>query len=185
MRGLVKILIGLIGSAILALLVAFVGYDLLEFQPHMANIRNLIAKAAPSEQAPPNTLVRVVHVAHPEPALSAYVARMLIHELDAVPKAGGMGYWHLKSAIWWALVLLHLSGEERLALFLALSYMGPTGQGYANASMAVAGTRLEGLSLDQAARLVSFARSPSRFVDDVEKLERRSAELLEQVRSAP
>jgi hypothetical protein len=179
-----------IGSAIARVLatliavpvLAFASYDAAVFWPRMDEIQSIIDAAAPAERQPPLNLRRALAAAPRD--YDSEVARVLLVELK-IPSAlrSGIG-WHATSALWLAGVKLHLSKDERMSLFLTLSYMGHRTFGFADASVRVAGTPLENVSLEQAARLVAYSHSPSASEASEEQLARHTQFLLSRMRAA-
>jgi hypothetical protein len=183
MRRTLRLLRWLILALLAAPFVAFAAYDLIAFQPRMPDIRRLLAQAAPEENAPPESIRKVVRVSYPE-HFSSHVARLLLQELNAVPTEGGMLCWHLAGIAWWALVGLHLSEPEQITLFLALSPMGNNMKGFAKASTAVVGVPLSAVSLEQAAHLVTIGKAPSYYLSNPEQLARHSQALVQRAKNA-
>ena len=184
MPRLPKALAWLVASLVAAPLLAFGAYDAFVFQPRVPEIRSLVAKATTDEKFPPNQLQQVIRVAFHEQGLSSYVARLLIRELKAIPAQGGNLRWHLESSVWWALTQIHLSEDERTTLYLELSNMGNAGQGFSAASVAIVGTPLSAVALEQAATLVTVAKGPTYYLGSPERLARQSALLVQRAKSA-
>jgi Transglycosylase len=183
MRRLLTIAAWLLAALLAAPFVALAAFDIAVFQPRMPEIRSFLAQAAPEERSPPPSLLRVVRASHPH-HFSGQVARLLVQKLNAYPTEGGMLRWHATGGAWWTMVALHLSEQEQVTLFLALSFMRNGVSGFANAAPKLVGTPLDSVSLEQAARLVVIAKAPTHFLDNPERLARLSAELAARARDA-
>ena len=183
MQRALMIVLWLIFALLAAPFVAFAAYDLTTFQPRIPDIGRLLAEAAPEEKAPPDSIRRVLRASYPE-HFSGLVAKLLLHELNAVPTDGNMLRWHLTGAAWWALVQLHLTEAEQMTLFLALSPMGNNTKGFAEVSTAVVGVPLNAVSLEQAARLVTIGKAPSLYLSNPERLARHSEALALRAKNA-
>jgi hypothetical protein len=178
-----KILLWLIPALIAAPIVWFGAYDVVAFQPRTAEIRRLVAAAAPEEKSPPASIRRVLRVSYPN-QLSSHVARLLLEELDAEPIGRSMLWWHTRRAVWTGLVDLHLSMSDQTTLFLTLSPMGNNVRGFSKASTAVVGVPLSTVSVEQAARLVTVGKAPSMYLNNPERLTQQSEALAQRVKNA-
>jgi hypothetical protein len=173
----------LILALVAAPIVWFVAYDVIAFQPRTAEIRRLVAAAAPEEKSPPDSIRRVLRVSYPN-QLSSHVARLLLEELDAEPMGSSMLWWHARRAAWTGLVDLHLSESDQTTLFLALSPMGNNVRGFSKASTAVVGAPLSTVSVEQAARLVTVGKAPSIYLNNPERLTQQSEALAQRTKNA-
>jgi len=178
-RGARFFLWSLLGIAVLPV-AAFVFYDLIAFQPRVSEIKRLLEQATPEERAPSATLSSVVQVIHTQ-RVGAQVARLLLRELDATPRSGGVAKWHLTHMAWWALVELHLSESEQTTLYLSHSIMGQGVRGFSAASHAHFNSPLHSLSLEQAATLAVISRGPSAYTGNPERLSRHRQSVLQRV----
>ena len=183
MHGTLKVLLWAVAAVAAAPFIAFGAYDIFVFQPRMPEIRSLIANAAPEEQVPSQSVARVIHVAF-SPHIGSHVARLLLAELKAVPANSGSFGQLVAGSAWSVLVSLHLSQPGQATLFLSLSPMGATGQGFAKASVAIVGTPLGSVSLAQAASLAVVAKAPALFLSEPERLANQSAILLRLAKNA-
>ena len=119
---------GIAGIVIVPLL-AFLYYDVTEFQSRRDDIAQLIAAAHPAERAPPALLRRLLLTEH-HGDLSSKAARLLLFKLD-VPGAWRRGLSRQgNSALWWLLVRLHLSKDEQLAIVCSSTFLGRRAYGF-------------------------------------------------------
>lgn len=168
-----------IAGSLVALALALALYDLIVFQPRVSDIRALVSRASMDERSPPDTVRRVVRAAHP--SLAKPLSRLLVQELALGSESTLQR--QVQEGLWWALLALHVSDPDQLTLFLALAPMGGVERGFAQAAPDITGVPLSDVTLAQAARLVTIARSPAGFRDSPERLSRASKALLEQVAS--
>ena len=151
-----------VASVVLALLLAFLYYDVTEFQSRRENIVQLIADAHPAERSPPEMLGRLLLTEH-HGDLSLQAARLLLSRLD-VPSAWHHGLsWHRNSTLWWLLVRLHLSKAEQLTILCSTSFLGRRAYGYEAGAQTYFQRPLTGLTDQELATLVILPRSPSRW----------------------
>ena len=183
MRRGANLLLWLILALVAAPVVWFAAYDVLVFQPRTAEIRRLVAAAAPEEKSPPTSIRRVLRVSYPN-QLSAHVARLLLGELETEPTGSSMLWWQAKTAVWTGLVDLHLSESDQTTLFLTLSPMGNGVRGFSKASTVVVGVPLNTVTLEQAARLVTVGRAPSLYLNNSERLMQQSEALAQRAKNA-
>jgi len=186
LRRVLKALAWLLAVLLLAPVIAFAAYDLIEFQPHRAEIQRLIDEAAPAEKSPPAVLRQVVHAAHPDAtsSLSGSAVRLLRVRLDFASDTRTL-HRQMKETLWWALVTLHCSEQEQSTLYLSLSYMGNDTYGFSKAAPALVGVPLADVSLEQAARLVAVTRAPSSYLRNPERWARASEVLLARAKALP
>ncbi|MEY4564060.1 MAG: Transglycosylase [Pseudomonadota bacterium] len=168
-----------IAGGLVVVVLALTLYDLIVFQPRLPDIRALVGRASHDERSPPDTVRRMVRFAHP--SLGAPVSRLLVEELAWTGESRLLR--QVQEALWWGLLTLHVSDEDQLTLFLALAPMGGVNRGFAQAAPDIAGVPLSAVSVEQAARLVTVARSPAVFRDSPELLTRVSKALVEKVDS--
>lgn len=180
MRRYLKLVVAAIFLLAMVPVISLGVFDLLVFQPLASKVHTVVSQSAPSEQAPPPSLVSVIRVARIN--VSAHAARLLMREVLANPSNGGMLGWHLTSAAWQACISLHLSEQEQLAAFLSLSAMGAEAHGFAASSEAILGVPLANISVEQAATLLTVAKSPTTYLANPERLARDSATLSQRVR---
>lgn len=181
-RRLITIFSALFGALVAAPLLALAAYDLFVFQGHRSDIDQLLARAGPAEQRPPESLARVLRVS-PGDRLPVHVARQLLWAIDAAPR-GGPG-WHAADLAWWLLCEVHLTEAQRTTLFLSLAPMGGEEPGFERASLRLVGVPLAEVSVEQAAWLVAVAQAPSREPGHEARWTRNARRLAEQVRQLP
>ncbi|OQA30699.1 MAG: Penicillin-binding protein 1A [Betaproteobacteria bacterium ADurb.Bin341] len=170
----------LVATPFLALAV----YDLTVFQPRMPEIRALLAKSEASEISPPESLLKVLRVAHPK-GTGSRVAGLLLYKLDVYPNENvGTFRRQLASTVWSALLGMHMSEQECITLFLNLSYMGNQTTGFAKASEKIVGVPLDKVSIEQAARLMTVSKSPSAYLGSPERFNRFSESLATRAKNA-
>lgn len=179
-RRFLYVLVALAGVPLFALGL----YDLFVFQPYRPDIDKFIARAGSSEKRPPESLRKVLYASY-EDRLAGHVARQLLRELGATSANGSMIGWHATSALWWLLSEVHLSEAQRTTLFLSLSYMGDDQPGFEHASTSIVGVPLAEVSIDQAAMLVTFAKSPASYLANRERLAKGAERLAERAKKTP
>jgi hypothetical protein len=154
-----------------ALALAFLCYDHLSFQPRRAEIDALIAAAHPLDRLPPGTL-RNLLLAESGDDLSLLASREVLFSLNAVPR--DQLAWHVKSALWWLLVRLHLSEDEQISIVCSQTLLGKRTYGFQAGAQSAFGRDLDALNELELATLVVYARMPTRYreperADDVRK----------------
>lgn len=175
----------LTATALLLLLAvaAFATYDMQVFQPRRTQIDALLQRAPAEDRAPPALIRRYLLAAHPSGAQpTSNVARMLLARLE-VSRERGMLDWHMHEFLWSLLVRLHLSQDETLGLYAALSYNG-AGHGLSQLSQRLYAKPLSALSEPEAATVVAVLWSPQIYLRDRVRLERRRDLLMARARAA-
>lgn len=183
-RRLRQRILGTIAVLVALPLTALAAYDLIVFQPCRPDIDKLLARAAPAEKTPPESLSTVLHARH-EGGLAAQVARQLLVELNPEASSGGRLSWQVTRALWWLFTEIHLSKAHQRTLFLSLAAMGHGERGFERASQSLLGVPLAAVSVDQAAMLVTVAQSPGHYREDRDALARSAARLAERVKRLP
>ncbi len=152
---------GIAGIVIVPLL-AFLYYDVTEFQSRRDDIAQLIAAAHPAERAPPGVLRRLLLTEH-HGDLSLQTSRLLLFKLD-VPSAWRRGLSRQRNgALWWLLVRLHLSRDEQLTIVCSTSFLGRRAYGFEAGAQAYFQRPLTWLTDSELATLVILPRSPSHW----------------------
>lgn len=172
-----------VAAVLLLAIIAFACYDAIVFQPRRAEIQALLQRAPAEDRDPPALIRRYILASHQAdyPPTTA-VARMLLARLD-VSRDGGMPAWHARTALWDRLVWLHLSQDEILALYTTLSYNG-SGHGLNQLSQRLYAKPLSALSEPEAATVVAILWSPSLYLSDRPRLDRRRDLLMARARAA-
>ncbi|WP_369934112.1 transglycosylase domain-containing protein [Xanthomonas tesorieronis] len=160
---------------------AFATYDMQVFQPRRTQIDALLQRAPAEDRAPPALIRRYILAAHPPGAPSSNVARMLLARLE-VSREHGMLQSHMHELLWSLLVKLHLSQDEILGLYAALSYNG-AGHGLSQVSQRLYAKPLSALSEPEAATVVAVLWSPQIYLRDRTRLERRRDLLMARARA--
>lgn len=174
-----KIVITFVFGILLLLVISFIGYDLVEFQSRRADIRQLLDSAIQEERDPPANVVGLLHAAYPDGRLASFAAHILLDRLH-VP-TGRMLYWHVISTLWWVLVSLHLSEQERVAVVIAGAFVGHGQYGLSAAAQHWFARPLSALSASEAATLVALLQSPSLYGKDLDRLRKRRDFLLSHI----
>jgi hypothetical protein len=158
------VIVGAITLLIASLVVGFIVWDVLYFQPQRPQIAQLIASATEEERDPPETIVRLVRVdTGGRIALRAYW--VLVRDPTNPTKKEDVSNfrWQTRGLLWWMCMRLHLSEREQITLIASRSYMGRDMTGYSAASQAIFNRPLASLSLEEAATLVAIPGCPNCF----------------------
>lgn len=143
-------------------LLAFLYYDVTEFQTRRDDIGQLIAAAQPAQRTPPEMLRKLLLTEH-HGDLSLEAARLLLFKLD-VPNAWLHGMsWQLNSSLWWLLVRMHLSADEQLTIICSSTFMGRRAYGFEAGAQTYFERQLTRLTDKELATLVIYPRSPGRW----------------------
>jgi hypothetical protein len=184
LRLIVKVVAGGLAVVVVALLLGFIAYDVLYFQPHRPQIAQLSAAATEEERNPPETIVRIVRVAFgpfPRRTLANQAAVILLFE----SKQARARNRHVRQLLWWACVALHLSEREQITLVVSRSYMGRGMWGFSAASQALFNRPLALLSLEEAATLMTIPRCPNCFHTKPASVAPRRDWLLSRLQAGP
>jgi hypothetical protein len=157
MRKTFRILVILTLTAVSLPLIAFLGYDLFEYQPRREDIQRLLAAATPEEKSPPPAMSRMLNAAYKKKDfayLPYQAARILIKELGIYREGGSISHWHATGTLWTALGALHLSKQEQATLVYSRSYLGKGVYGYSALSQSLFQRPMSALSPSEAATLV-------------------------------
>lgn len=177
MRRWVKAVVGVGVAALLVPVVGFLVYDVLIFQPRQSEIQALLDHAPPDDRNPPALVRRYILVAHRDGAPpAAPVARLLLTRFN-LPREKGTLRWHATSATWTGLLSLHISQEQILGLYTALSFNG-RGYGITDLSQRLYSKSPSALSEFEAATVVAYLWAPSHYQADPSRLSRRRDSLL-------
>ncbi len=174
---MVKRFLGIAGICIIIPLAALVGYDLLYFMPHRADMRQLLSAADSENKHPPRIVTDLIYVADQNgTALAANVAR---HLLVRYTKAAHykMMAWHVNFLLWDGLVRLHLSKEELYAYYCLLSFNGKD-YGVNELSTRLFAKPLSQLKEKEAVTIIATLASPSYFSNNQEALKDYQDQLL-------
>jgi hypothetical protein len=180
-RRIAKLLAGLLATLIATPVIYVLAYDFTVFQPRLPEIRTIIEIAAPDERSSSPLVASVVRAGVAQ-HLSAQVSRLLLQRFE-LPASESQLKWHFTSALWWALVALHLTDQEQTTLFLSLSYMGNGVTGFASASQSMFDAPLNSLTLEQVATLSVIAKAPAAYGENPERLARVRAGLIQRVQN--
>jgi hypothetical protein len=177
MRRLARWLAIFLGSLLFCSIVGLAAFEVLVVQPALSKIESFIAAAAPSERKPPAVVVEMLRRTYRSHLTYLVASRALYESPSQVEGAGTLHRQFTELGVG-LLLPLHLSGPEIAAAFMSKAYMGPGVFGFAEASDRYMGVPLENLSVEQAAELVAIAHSPSAYLGNPQRLERRTQYLL-------
>jgi hypothetical protein len=156
-RGIALAIAGTFALVISSLVVGFIVWDVLYFQPQRPYIAQLTALATEEERNPPEIIVRLMradtggHI-----ALRAYWV-LVGDPTNPTKKEYVSNFrWQMRGLLWWMCMRLHLSEHEQVTLIASRSYMGRDMRGYSAASQAIFKRPLALLSLEEAATLVAI-----------------------------
>lgn len=159
-------------------------YDRMVFQPQLPAIHALLIQADPDDREPPvlvQSLIVAMH--HGDSTPSVPVARSLLFKLHPRPTSRPL-VWHLRFALWDALVSLHLSDAEIMGLYSSLAYNGMD-HGLNKLSLREFHKPLNALSAIEAATVVAITSSPSYYAHHPDRLLERRDKLLAAVQQGP
>ncbi|MDD5273179.1 MAG: transglycosylase domain-containing protein [Methylovulum sp.] len=165
------------GICIIFPLAALIGYDVLCFMPHRADMRELLSAADSENRHPPRIVTDLIYVASQNgTALATNVAR---HLLVRYTKAAHykMMAWHVSFLLWDGLVRLHLSKEEQYAYYCLLSFNGKD-YGVNELSTRLFAKPLSQLNEKEAVTVIATLASPSYFSNNQEALKDYQDQLL-------
>jgi hypothetical protein len=182
MNRLLKVPLIAAASAVLASSAGFVAYDLAVFQSRRAQIGVLLSQASNDERFASPRLLALVRADTGDP--SGQAARILVTDLPVTPIGAGQMGRHLTGVLWRALVALHLSEQEQVALIASRSSMGQGQVGYSAAAHHYFGKPLAQLSLEETASLVAIAWAPGAYLHAPDRQARRRELLLRRVAQA-
>ena len=157
-----KVLGWSVAGIVLTLLLAFLYYDVTEFQPRKDEIEQLIANAHSDERKPPTTLGRLLLTEHHDD-LSMQASRLLLFNLNVPQKWPDGVNRHLQGALWWLLVRLHLSKDDQLTIICSGTFLGRRSYGFEAGAHTYFERPLGALSDKELATLVIIRRWPARW----------------------
>ena len=157
-----RLLMWNLAGAAIALLLAFLYYDITEFESRRGEIAQLIADGHPAERRPPGTLRRLLLTEH-RGDLTVSVTRILLNDLQVPWVTHGQLGWAFTRLLWHRLVRLHLSQEEQLAVLCSRSFLGRRSYGYETAAQRYFQRPLDRLTQQELALLVVLSRWPSHW----------------------
>ena len=163
----------------LAPVLAYVVYDLTQFQPRRDEIAAIIEAAAPQERQPPSSVLRMLAVSAPNGS-SPYANRLLMLALESRTERR-MGYQHIAELLWWSLMRLHLSEAEQVTIFLTLAPTGPDRKGFSKTAAELFQRDPSELTVDELATLFALIRHP---MGKAQRIESIKATLLERYQAA-
>lgn len=185
MRPLLRVVIVTAVVVILLPIVAFVAYDLISFESEREKIHQLAVSGTSDEQSPPELVVNLLHVAYPEPSSLALLAsRILVVQIKDTPHHLNAMQWHVTGALWLALVRLHLSEQEQIALIASRSYVGAQQHGLSVAAGSLFHQPLPALNSAEAATVVALPHAPSYYSRHPEVLAERRDLLLARLKGS-
>lgn len=175
LRLVVKVVAGTLVALIFSLLLGFIAYDVLYFQPHRSQIAQMVASATEEERNPPETIVHLMRVAIGRGFAqeTAFVLQQLIDERTR------RSNWHFRVALWWACVAVHLSEREQIAIIASQRGL----RGFSAASQKLFQRPLASLSLSQAATILAIYPAPNYYLAKHEALAVRRDRLLSRLES--
>jgi hypothetical protein len=182
MRRGMKLLLWFTGVIALSSVALLIAIDLSIYQPHRAQVQQILADAAPAERNPPQAVLRVIKASSIN--VGALAARTLVRKFEESPPHRGMLQWHAVNLAWWLCAALHLSEKEQPAVYLSLAPMGKGIEGFSNASTAIVGVPLGKVTLEQAATLLAVSKSPA-SLEQPDRLARQAAALLQRTHGDP
>lgn len=153
-------------------------FDLRVVRPAVAKVEAALQTAAPSELQPPAPVTDLFRRAYGERLPLLLARRLPLLEPTQVDD-GDRTLRVLSEGGLAVLLPLHLSRAEVEGAYFSTVYMGPGTQGLASASQRHLDVPLaEITTAKQAARLVAISEVPSIYLQNMERLERRVANLL-------
>ena len=150
-------------------LIAFVVLDVAEFQSRRGEINAILQGEAGEDRHPPVQVVQMLKASE-RYGPSVYASRLLARELQVIPQRQTMLEWHVRSALWWSFVRLHLSEEEQVAVVLGLAPTGAKLKGFTAASVALYRRQPSQLSISEIATILALVRQPSAEGTQLESL---------------
>lgn len=182
MRQAAKIIAILAMVVLVVPVLLYATYDVIAFQSRRPEISNLLAGASQDERAPSPLLTRLVRTSV-RGHVSSHVARMLIRDLSISQVCKGTLGWHLTTALWSALVAMHLAENEQIAIFVSRSAVGEGRRGMGTEALARFQRPLSALTLEELATVVAISQAPSVYASSPERLGEYRDRLLGQVRN--
>jgi membrane carboxypeptidase/penicillin-binding protein PbpC len=169
------------------LVILFMGFglgDLLYFQPHRAEIRQLI-QATTDEERNPSAMMKELVQASTSGNLDYTVARILLDKLDVRPSADAkFQLGKMTTFLFWTLLVeLHLSEQERITLYMGYIHTGNLQRGFSAASQSMFHKPLAALSPEEAATIAVIPRSPSVYFEQPELLKKHRDDLLSKLKN--
>lgn len=164
-------------ALILPPLLMFAGYDVLVFEPRQAQIR-MLASPMMHDRRELTPLVSALVQRSYRGDVAAGAAELLIDRLQVHHVMKGEAGWQATHALWSALVSVHLSEDERVALVASGAYMGDGHYGFEAEAIARFGMPMSKLSADQAATIVALLHAPGLYQEAPAQLARRRDWLL-------
>jgi transglycosylase-like protein len=186
LRVIVKFIAGALAFVLVALLLGFVAWEVLYFQPQRPQIGQLIASATDEERNPPETIVRLVRVDSGDRiALAAYW--VLVGDPTNPTRIQPISHdlWQVRGLLWWTCVWLHLSEREQITLILSRANMGRGMRGFSAGGQEIFNRPLALLSLEEAATLMAIPRCPSCFHNKHKDWAERRDWLLSRLQTTP
>jgi hypothetical protein len=145
-----------VGAAFAIPLGIFVAYDLIVFQPDLAQARRVVASAPPQDRLPPETVAAMICVVH-HGCLHSRVARAI---LLRDPRHRGMLGWNVNFYLTDWMVRVHLSNMELISLYATL---GERDNGLTASARSLFQKDPAELDLDEAATVVLTIAHPRVF----------------------
>ncbi|MCC4591114.1 hypothetical protein LL974_08180 [Xanthomonas campestris pv. cannae] len=165
----------LIGPAVVGL----GAYDLIVIQPRLNQVKKFL-EDAPNQDASPPPLIRKMIDANSD-GPSNYATSMVVGRV--YPQSSNLR-WHMRNALWRALLPLHIGQSGMYGLYATLSFNG-TDHGLTAYASREFGKPLDQLSALQAATTVAITHLPRPYSSDRQRLKRRADALLKKSGLAP
>jgi hypothetical protein len=166
------------GIACFALVGCAIGvlvFETLVVLPLVTGIVGRLDAATPSERQPPTIVTDMLRRAYSGSQIKSFVVRNAMSAFPPVRPTMRRQFTELGVFL---LLPLHLSESEIESAYISSVYMGNDVHGFAKAAQNHLGVPLESVNVNQAARLVAIAHAPSAYLQDAERLERRTQYLL-------
>jgi hypothetical protein len=180
MHRIFKILAFIFGILAVVVTSSALVFDFVIVQPTLAKAGVLLASAAPSEQNLPSPVERILKI-DPGNHLNYKIAREMLASQPSEFESTGTIRRQLTEFSLGLFLGIHLTNQELSTLFISQAHMGPGVRGFNQAATQYLGTNLQLVTLEQAARLVAISHAPSLYLQNTNRLERRTAYLLSRV----
>lgn len=169
-----------ISAAIIFSLISIIGYDILCFQPHRQDMKQLLSEADSENQHPSQIVSRLIDISSRNgAAITASVARNLLTRYEKASQYK-MIPWHINYFFWNLLTYLHLSKEEIYAYYCLLSFNGKD-YGANELSSRLFGKPLSKLDEQEAAMIVAILVMPSQSPGNQENIKKYQDLLLNEL----
>ena len=159
---------------------AFFNYDVLYFQPRVAEIESLISSATDEERNLTVTASKLLKIEFND-KYYAYSSKLITYKLNAVSQKHTHLYQQLTSMLWAHLIQLHLSTTDQKIIIAAYSPTGNNLVGFSATAKARYDKDLTSLSPQETATIVALTRAPGTYSASEERLNQRRDFLLNEL----